>query len=176
MPTVDPDGKPFAYKLDETVYRVEISDKGVLTMKKKDAAGAYNTEVFKVKTKEATETSAAEYQYRVLNTSEGERKIILRKVNDSFAAVKNAVFQIFRFDGTPVSSGIDGSGNPVTTFTSTDSGVYFIGKLPYGIYYLHETAPAEKWFILTVDSDVAEGSRDGVQITGPQDTDPRTGA
>lgn len=46
---------------------------------------------------------------------------------------------------------------------SKDSGVVWIGKLPFGTYYLHETDP-DKWFTLTVGEDVAPGSRDGVSI------------
>jgi len=42
--------------------------------------------------------------------------------------------------------------------------VYFIGKLPFGTYYLHETAPVDKWFRLTVGNDTVTGSRDGMKI------------
>ena len=53
------------------------------------------------------------------------------------------------------------------SFTSTASGVYFIGKPPYGVYYLHESSPNNCWFTLTVKDDTAEGSRDGATVSGP---------
>jgi hypothetical protein len=62
------------------------------------------------------------------------------------------------------------SRNPITTFTSTASGVYFIDKLPYGIYYLHETDPNAGWFTLTVGDDTVTGSRDGVVISAWRET------
>ena len=70
----------------------------------------------------------------------------------------------------------DSTGN--MNFISNASGVYFIDKLPYGVYYLHEvTAPtgysSGKWFTLTVKDDTAEGSRDGVTVSGPSTDDPR---
>lgn len=66
-----------------------------------------------------------------------------------------AVFEILRYDRTKVSS-TDINGATTTSFTSGNSGVYFIDKLPFGTYYLHETKNAsgtevDIWFTLTVN-------------------------
>ena len=123
-------------------------------------------------------------KYGVINISEAERKVILRKVNASYASLEGAQFQIFRYDGTEVKK--DGYDETMKAYASLSSGVYFIGNLPYGTYYLYEKeAPTKengvetsaynsnkgKWFTLTIgnDSTTAPGSRDGVtvaEITG----------
>ena len=146
---------------DTTIlYRVEIENDGKSKVNRKllsDADGKY-VDVYK-----------ANNQYQIMNIPETEPKIILRKVgssdNISYSSLEGAKFQIFRYDGTQVSSGTDIDGNPITTFTSGSNGVYFIDTLPYGIYYLYEqeepkkingaetsaySGNAGKWFVLTI--------------------------
>ena len=41
----------------------------------------------------------------------------------------------------------------LTGLTSGTNGILWIGELPYGVYYLKETSPQVKTFILTVDED-----------------------
>ena len=171
VPAKDPEGKDHIYKLDETIYEVKISGTGELEMHKKSSSTAtsYDVEVFKVKT--STDPAPEVWQYQVMNVSKAERKVILRKVaeeNKTIRSLPGAVFQIERFDGMLIES-TDINGNKTTTFTSSASGVYFIDKLPYGVYYLFEkTAPtgyaSGKWFTLTVSNDNANGSRDGVTV------------
>ena len=171
VPAKDPEGKDHIYKLDETIYEVKISGTGELEMHKKSSSTAtsYDVEVFKVKT--STDPAPEVWQYQVMNVSKAERKVILRKVaeeNKTIRSLPGAVFQIERFDGMLIES-TDINGNKTTTFTSSASGVYFIDKLPYGVYYLYEkTAPtgytSGKWFTLTVSNDNANGSRDGVTV------------
>ena len=91
--------------------------------------------------------------------------MILRKVNETYTSLQGAEFQIFRYDGTRLLFGTEGSG----TYTSTANGVYFIDKLPYGTYSLYEkTAPtgytSGKWFTLTVGNDTDSASKDGIVI------------
>ena len=153
-PTKDPEGKDHIYKLDETIYEVKISGTGELEMHKKSSSTAtsYDVEVFKVKT--STNLDPVVWQYQVMNVSEAERKVIFRKVADgNYTAISGKEFKIYSFDGTEKASG-----------TSLSSGVFWIGKLPFGTYYLHETSPDE-WFTLTVGKDKVDGSRDGVSIT-----------
>ena len=159
----DPDGELFAYKNNETVYEVSISDKGVLSMREKRAGETVYTEAYRAMTKAAEGNNLAEYQYRVMNISMAERKVILRKVADkTYTSLQNARFRIFRYDGTPVTS-TDINGTRTTVFVSAANGVYFIDKLPYGVYYLYEeTAPTGytdgKWFTLTVSDDNKSGA------------------
>ena len=156
------------YDRDEnktTIYQIEISSTGGLTMRRKRTGETTYTEAFK----EIRQRTAGNLeQYVVMNTPEAERKVILRKVSGSYASLQGAEFQIFRYDGTPVSS-IDINGPATTTFESGVNGVYFIDKLSYGTYYLYEKkAPSGytdgKWFTLTVSGDNTNGSRDGVTV------------
>lgn len=183
------DGK--AYTASQEKYKIVLDGKGWYTITvEKDDSGASTW------TKEALTTRFAmdadgKYTvsdsasagdtvkvYEIMNKAPFERKVILRKVSGSYASLQRAEFQIFRYDGTPVSS-IDINGAATTTFESGVNGVYFIDKLPYGTYYLYEeTAPnkengeatsaynsnAGKWFTLTVGDDNVTGSRDGVTV------------
>ena len=88
------------------------------------------------------------------------RKVILRKVTDSYDSLKDAVFTIYR--GDMVNPYVV-DGKPLENLTSTGSGVFWIGMLPYGTYYMYEkTVPngVEKnkndanggwWYELTVN-------------------------
>ena len=95
-------------------------------------------------------------KYGIMNIPTAQRKAILRKVEEgTYKPLPNAVFEILRYDRTKVSIK-DINGDTVTTFTSGNSGVYFIDKLPFGTYYLHETKDAsgqtvDLWFTLTVN-------------------------
>ena len=99
-------------------------------------------------------------KYGIMNISTAERKAILRKVSNTYTSLEGAVFEILRYDMTKITS-TDIKGTTTSTFTSGKSGVYFIDKLPYGTYYLHEkTIPSGyqeitagndgNWFVLTV--------------------------
>jgi hypothetical protein len=127
-------------------------------------------------------------EHGIMNTSAIERKVILRKVSDTFSSLEGAWFQIYTLNGTEVINGDYKTTDSHSGYQSYSSGVYFIDSLPLGVYYLHEvTAPTKengtdtnayvgnegKWFILTVGSDTSSGSGDGITISGPQDTDPR---
>lgn len=86
-------------------------------------------------------------QYGLMNISATERKVILKKVNGSFEPLEGARFDILRYDRTVVASDT----------VSYANGAFWIGNLPYGTYYLHETGyptdtPRNWWFTLTVDA------------------------
>lgn len=72
-------------------------------------------------------------KYGVMNIPTAQRKALLRKVMDevaptSYDSLVSAKFDILRYDRTVLAS----------DQTSLDTGVFFIGKLPYGTYYVHE--------------------------------------
>ena len=68
-------------------------------------------------------------KYGVMNIPTAQRKALLRKVAlTSYDSLKGAQFDILRYDRTVLAS----------DQTSLDTGVFFIGKLPYGTYYVHE--------------------------------------
>lgn len=71
--------------------------------------------------------------YGIMNVA-GTHKVILRKTDTSFNSLEDAEFEIFRYDMTRMNWGSDNLG------ASGPNGVFFIGDLPEGYYYLHETA------------------------------------
>ena len=119
---------------------------------------------------------------------QGSRKVILRKVDASdYTSLKGAQFNVYK--GTATSPYVvKDKDKPDETLslenlTSLDSGVFWIGTLPYGVYYLQETKAPDsititksdgstetrsytpKWFYLVVGDDTVAGSRDGVYIS-----------
>ena len=91
--------------------------------------------------KAVAETDIA--KYGIMNFSAVEHKVILRKVAESTnASLEGAKFRIFRADFTEIINA-----DYVTSdkcYVSTASGVYFIDKLPDGIYYAVETGAPTK--------------------------------
>lgn len=101
----------------------------------------------------------------IVNEPAAQHKVILRKVNASHASLENACFRIFRSDLTEVTTG---SYEPGKGYQSRRSGVFFVGQLEEGRYYLVETqaptavqgvfsaayhANTGKVFVLTVDTE-----------------------
>lgn len=83
--------------------------------------------------------------YTIMNVNPIKRKVILRKVaKDTYTPLAGARFRIFRADLSEITDGqpTTGEGASVTKkgyYESLASGVYFIGQLPEGKYYLVET-------------------------------------
>lgn len=105
-------------------------------------------------------------KYGVMNLSTLVRRVILRKVNSTYDPLNGAKFDIFRYDGTRVAENC----------VSGASGCFWIGSLPCGEYYLHETqAPSgytgNKWFTFRVNDTDAPGTREGIQL---KESDPDT--
>ena len=113
-----------------------------------------------------------------MNVLPYKRKVALRKADvtktsesiTGVTSLSGARFRIFRADMTEVTDGQPmNDGKPVGYYESGKSGVYFMGKLPFGTYYLVETvAPTGytgnlgKVFTLTVGKDTtAEGGSEG---------------
>jgi uncharacterized surface anchored protein len=99
----------------------------------------------------------------IMNIPKSGHKIILRKVlKDTYASLEGAKFRIFRADLTElITSDYNEEDH---SYTSDESGVYFVDELPEGIYYLVETKePGEdelsdtpKVFTVKVEGDMAK--------------------
>ena len=61
------------------------------------------------------------------------------------------MFEVHRNSETGQIVTVDGV--PLSGLSSGPSGVFWIGELPFGTYYIKETSPDPKWFVLTVDKD-----------------------
>ena len=66
----------------------------------------------------------------------GSRKVILRKVGEDNVPLSGVTFRIFNSSWGELNKGENGEG---VEYTSDNSGVYFVGDLPYGTYRLVET-------------------------------------
>lgn len=109
--------------------------------------------------------------FGILNVAQAERKVLLRKTgkkaDNSYEILQGAHFLIFRPDLTEVTEGQEAGKN---YYESLASGIWFIGSLPYGKYYLVETAApagysAGKVYVLQVRED---GFFDGAGIAVKQ--------
>jgi len=93
--------------------------------------------------------------YGIMNVSTTQPKMILRKIDESYTSLEGAVFEIYSYDMTKLDLSSDNLG------PSDVNGVFFIGNLPYGYYYLHETTCPDGiktnpsgdgwWYTLRVD-------------------------
>ena len=158
------------YRDNTNVYRLKVTaptaqnPNAVLTMwVRTGEAGA--ADEWTLMEKFGTGDSA---RYRVLNefAEPKDRQVILRKVErGNYKALEGAHFRIFRPDLIEVT---EGQPTGKTYYESLASGVYFVGDLPEGRYYLLETqaptgagaANAGKVFALTVD-----GTEQGTTLT-----------
>lgn len=89
----------------------------------------------------------------------GSRHVILRKsASGTYAALSGAMFDIYT-DSSETNYAVDNNGNPMTGLTSDSNGIFYVGDLGYGTYYVEETTPPAGYnkpadgyyFIITVD-------------------------
>ena len=109
-----------------------------------------------------TKNTTGDYLYGVLGESgqinwsgiTGSRRVILRKVvekENAFESLEGAVFEVHRNSETGQIVIVDGKA--LSGLNSGPSGVFWIGELPYGTYFIKETSPKVNGFVLTVDKD-----------------------
>ena len=92
--------------------------------------------------------------YVYWNGVEGSHRIILRKVKLSgFATYQGAEFTVYAgIDTNPYVDPATGEELKRITDSDNEYGIFWVGDLPYGIYYLEEHAPQNgKWFYLIVE-------------------------
>ena len=109
-----------------------------------------------------TKNTTGDYLYGVLGENghinwsgiTGSRRVVLRKVvekENAFTSLEDAKFEVHRNSETGQIVIVDGKA--LSGLYSGPSGVFWIGELPYGTYFIKETSPNENWFVLTVDKD-----------------------
>ena len=111
--------------------------------------------------------------YVYWNGVRGNYRVILRKVNGVHAPLPGATMTVYRKGGVTVYQYKDENGQTkkLENLTTDNSGVYWIGMLPYGEYWVHERklngADKDWWFVLTVDAS-------GATCSERQNTKPTT--
>ncbi len=86
---------------------------------------------------------------------QGSRKVILRKVNNSYTSLPGGNFKILKGSKEVEGTDINGRTN-VKSFKSGSSGVFYIGTMDYGTYFINETeAPSggytSGWYYFILD-------------------------
>ncbi|WP_029202076.1 SpaA isopeptide-forming pilin-related protein [Oribacterium sp. NK2B42] len=110
---------------------------------------------------------------------QGSRKVILRKVgkkveDSTYKLIEGAKFTIHKGNSSYAYTP-QGETAPLSDLDSKASGVFWIGTLPYGVYYLHETTVPDgytghgtfegRWFFMVVGDDTVPGSRNGAYMS-----------
>jgi len=196
------DGTTLDYQAVEEMYRVVIDGKGwyAIHVADRNANGQPVWDKAKKEGKVYTWPNAKNAPtvklndidlFTVLNVDARTRKVILKKVDGSNTPLNGAEFTVLYADkqsAVRVQNGVDDDGNPTFEVlkdkTSGTAGAFWIGKLPFGSYYLHETKNAggtavDIWFILTVNEngvgylapDAATGTKP-VNKINPETTKP----
>jgi hypothetical protein len=105
---------------------------------------------------------------------QGSRKVILRKVDSTFKSVKDMTFVVYKGSSTTPYINRDGTTRtqlggtqistevPVEPMKSLDSGVFWIGKLPYGWYIIEETSlsPSTYFYLVVTANGIIEGPKE----------------
>ena len=171
----DADGNEYVPVGGEALYKLVLDGKGCYKMytQGQDAAGnvvwSDEAPTRTLKLKKGTVDYEADV-YTVLDLSPLEHKVALRKVDggNKDIALPGAVFTLYYVDKqTAVRvTRSDGTVQTLKDVTSRDNGAIFVGRLPYGTYYMKETefpaakyAPAAgyQWFTFQVGADGLTG-------------------
>ena len=71
----------------------------------------------------------------------GSQKVVLRKaVTGTYDPLAGATITVYKGNGVAKGKEEDGTDVTLSNLTSRSDGVFWVGMLPYGIYYIKETA------------------------------------
>ena len=117
------------YKFNDNVYRLVVGKNGATAAGITLPAGA--DFVLRRMSDSMNVDDAVDIAAKgILNERSKMRKVILKKISEAYVPLQNAKFTIYGADMTVLYSGL----------TSSENGVFFIGALPCGTYYLKETS------------------------------------
>ena len=160
------DKAPTGYRKNSYVYRIVVGEAGETVTTGEVSVKLPKDKQYliqRMSDKTDVETIPDIVTSGIMNIPKSGHKIILRKVlKDTYASLEGAKFRIFRADLTElITSDYNEEDH---SYTSDESGVYFVDELPEGIYYLVETKePGEdelsdtpKVFTVKVEGDMAK--------------------
>lgn len=79
----------------------------------------------------------------IMNHSKLMIPVILSKINTQLKPLPDAIFKLYSFDGMEIGQDLDGDGVKDYEFSSDATGVFFVGRLPLGLYYVEEVKAPE---------------------------------
>lgn len=130
-----------------------ITDQGIVDAQRTQYKTVYGLEedaryaIFQIDNGKATATPDIA-TYGIMNIADAQRKAVLKKISggEGNAALGGAKFDVLRYDRSVVEADL----------TSYSTGVFWIGMLPYGTYYLHETTVPDGY--ASLDDDTPDGT------------------
>ena len=140
---------PAGYKNNASVYRVVVGNVSGITL----PAGA-DYLIQRMDDESTVDGEIDIARSGIINVSDLERMAIIRKINQSCKPLPGAKFDLHAADLSKLELTAD------NIDTSNQYGAVFVGMLPYGKYYLHETAVPDgyqalatndNWFEFVVD-------------------------
>lgn len=126
-----------------------------------------NPDLYGVTAEEVKEYGAVEHGLIYWKLPDGSQTVILRKISNNYDSLSGARFNIYADPAasTPVR---DQNGNELSGLTSNANGIFYVGDLSYGTYYVKETVapsgyslPASNYFFIVTVSEDGVGYKDG---------------
>ena len=107
--------------------------------------------------------------YVYWNGVKGSRRVILRKVDSTYTPIKGREFTVYKGTGTSpyvVKDKVNNTSETLDHLPSLDSGVFWIGNLPYGWYIIQEGETGPYFYLIVTESEIYGTLEDGKDKVG----------